>query len=181
MQNNRSPGSDGFSAEFFKMFWKNLGHFIVRSINRGFLKGELSITQRERILTCTPKDNKPRHFITNYMPISLLNCVYKIDSGTTANRIKGTLQKLIHKDQTGFIAGRYIGENTRLVYDIMHHTEEHNLPGLLLLVNFEKAFDSVSRSFIYKVLEFFGFGNSIISWIKLFNNNTKLRIHQGGN
>ena len=35
MQNNRSPGSDGFSAEFFKMFWKNLGHFIVRSINHG--------------------------------------------------------------------------------------------------------------------------------------------------
>ena len=47
MQNNRSPGSDGFSAEFFKNFWKNLGHFIVRSINHGFVKGELSITQRK--------------------------------------------------------------------------------------------------------------------------------------
>ena len=181
MQNNRSPGSDGFSAEFFKMFWKNLGHFIVRSINHGFVKGELSITQREGIITCITKDNKPHHFITKYRPISLLNCVYKIASGTIANRIKGTLQKLIHKDQTGFIAGRYIGENTRLVYDIMHHTEEHRLPGLLLLVHFEKAFDSVSWSFIYKVLEFFCFGNSIISWIKLFNHNTNLRINQGGN
>ena len=63
----------------------------------------------------------------------------------------------------------------------MHHTEEHSLPGLLLLVDFENVFDSVSWSFIYKVLEFFGFGNSIISWIKLLNHNTKLRIHQGGN
>ena len=99
-------------------------------VNHGFVKGELSITQREGIITCIPKDNKPRNFITHYRSISLLNCVYKIASGTIANRIKGTLQKLIHKDQTGFIAGRYIGENTRLVYDIMHHTEEHSLPGL---------------------------------------------------
>ena len=63
----------------------------------------------------------------------------------------------------------------------MDHTEENNLPGLLLLVDFEKAFDSVSWSFIYKVLEYFGYGKSIISWIKLFNNNAKLRINQGGN
>ena len=93
------------------------------------------------------------------------------------------MKELIHKDQTGFIAGRYIGENTRLIYDIMDHTEQNNLPGLLLLVDFEnfKAFDSVSWSFIYKVLEYFGFGQSIISWVKLFNNNAKLRINQGGN
>ena len=93
--------------------------------------------------------------------------------------MKGTLKELIHNDQTGFIAGRYIGENTRLIYDIMDHTEQNNLPGLLLLVYFEKAFDSVSWSFIYKVLEYFGFGQSIISWVKLFNNNAKLRINQG--
>ena len=59
MSNNRSPGSDGFSAEFFKMFWKKMGQFKVRSVNYGFSKGELSITQREGIITCIPKENKP--------------------------------------------------------------------------------------------------------------------------
>ena len=181
MSNNRSPGSDGFSAEFFKMFWKKMGHFVVRSINYGFSKGELSITQREGIITCIPKENKPRHFVKNYRPISLLNCVYKIASGVIANRIKGTLHKLIHTDQTGFIAGRYIGENIRLIYDIMQYTEENSIPGLLLSADFEKAFDSVSWSFTYKVMEFFGFGNSIISWIKTFNNNVKLSVNQCGN
>ena len=63
MSNNRSPGSDGFSAVlFFKMFWKK-GHFIVRSINDGFTKGVLSVTQREGVITCIPKDNKPRNQI----------------------------------------------------------------------------------------------------------------------
>ena len=136
------------------MFWKTLGHFIVRSINCGFNKGKLSVTQREGIITCIPKDNKTRHLIKNYRPISLLICTYKIVSGVIAHRIKGTLQKLIHSDQTGFIAGRYVGENIRLFYDIMHSTVENHLPGLLLLVDFEKTFDSVSWSFIYKVMEF---------------------------
>ena len=61
----------------------------------------------------------------------------------------------------------------------MHYTDEHNIPGLLLLIDFEKAFDSVSWSFLYKVLEFFGFGNSIISWIKLFNKNASLSVNIG--
>ena len=181
MSNNRSPGSDGFSAEFFKMFWKKIGYFIIRSINYGFIKGELSATQREGIITCIPKDNKPRHFIKNYRPISLLNCVYKIASGVIAHRIKSTIHKIIHADQTGFIAGRYIGENTRLVYDIMQYTEENNIPGLLLLIDFEKAFDSVSWSFLYKVLELFGYGNSVIPWKKLFNCNARLSVNQCGN
>ena len=181
MSNNRSPGSDGFTAEFFKIFWKKIGHFVVRSINYVFSKGELSITQREGIITCIPKDNKPRHFVKNFRPISLLNCVYKIASGVIAARIKSTLHKLIHSDQTGFIVGRYIGENTILIYDIMQYTEENNIPGLLLYVDFENAFDSVSWPFIHKVMEFFGFGNSIISWIKTSNKNVKLSVNQCGN
>ena len=76
MSNNRSPGSSGFGAEFFKVFWKHLGHFVVRSINYGYSKGELSITQRKGIITCIPKESKDRTLITNYRPISLLNlCV----------------------------------------------------------------------------------------------------------
>ena len=77
MANNKSPGTDGFGAEFFKMFWKQLGHFVVRSINFGFLMGELSVTQKQGIITCLPKENKSRYQMKNYRPISLLNCVIK--------------------------------------------------------------------------------------------------------
>ena len=181
MSNNRSPVSDGFGAEFFKFFFRrNLGHFIARSLNYGYQIGELSVTQKEGIITCIPKDNKPRQFLKKYRPISLLSCVYKIASGVLAMRLRTTLAKLINKDQTGFLAGRYLGENTRIIYD-MHYTEQNDMLGLLLLVDFEKAFDSISWSFLYKVLEFFGFGNSIISWIKTLYKNAKLKVNQGGN
>ena len=91
-----------------------------------------------------PKGDKPRHFLKNWRPISLLNTVYKVASESIAARLKSVLDKLIHPDQTGFIAGRYFGENSRLIYDIMGYTEEEKIPGFLLLIDFEKAFDSLS-------------------------------------
>lgn len=108
MKNNKSPGTDGFSAEFFKFFFKDLKTFIKNSINEGYKLGMLSVTQREGLITCLPKGEKPRQFLKNWRPITLLNVVYKIASGCIAERIKSTLSKLISTDQTGFISGRYI-------------------------------------------------------------------------
>ena len=62
----------------------------------------------------------------------------------------------------------------------MQYTEVNKIPGLLMLIDFEKAFDSISWSFIYKVLKFFGFGNYIIDWVKILNNNFKATILQSG-
>jgi exonuclease III len=180
MKNDKSPGSDGFSAEFLKIFWKDLGHFIVRSINYGYNINEMSSSQKLGIITCIPKPNKPKYFLKNWRPITLLNCIYKIASGCIANRIKKVLDKIISKDQTGFIKGRFIAENIRLIYDIMQYTEQHQIPGLLFLVDFEKAFDSVSWTFVEQALEFFNFKISIKTWIKTFYNNSESRILQNG-
>ena len=86
-----------------------------------------------------------------------MNVIYKLASGSIAERMKTVLDKLINKDQTGFIKGRFIGENIRLVYDIMHFTEQNNIPGLIMLIDFEKAFDTISWQFISQVLDFFLF------------------------
>ena len=154
--------------------------FIVYSLNYEYDIGELSVTQKLGIITCLPKGNKPRHLLQNWRPISLLNTVYKIASGVIANRFKTVLDKLIDFEQTGFISGRYIGENIRLIYDMLQYTEENEIPRLLLLTDFEKAFDSVSWEFLYSVLKFFNF-QSIIHWVKVFYNNIKSAIIQGGN
>ena len=110
----------------------------------------------------------------------MLTVIYKIASGTIANRIKTVLNSLISHKQNGFVPGRYIGESTRLIYDIMHFTELHNIPGLLILIDFEKAYDSISWKFLYKVLSFLGFTNNFISWIKLFNTDIKTAALQNG-
>ena len=154
LKNGKAPGTSGFQADFFKFFWSDMGHFIVRSFKCSILKGELSTSQKLGIITILPKGNKPRDFLKNWRPISLLNTTYKIFSGIIASRLKKVLNTLIHENQKGFLAGRFIGENTRLMYDIIHQTEILNKPGMILLLDFEKAFDSVSWKFIHKVLNF---------------------------
>lgn len=180
MKNNKSPGLDGFTVEFLKFFWVDIGHFILRSINYGYHTGSLSITQKQGIITCIPKPNKSRDTLKNWRPISLLNVIYKLASAVIANRFKKVLNTIIHENQKGFIAGRFLGENVRLIYDVLFETKQQNIPGLLLSIDFEKAFDTVSWKFIMEVLDYFNFGNSIKRWMGLFQNGSETCILQNG-
>ena len=100
-------------------------------------------------------------------PISLLNTSYKLLSGSLAERLKPCLNKIISHEQKAYVPGRYIGEVTKTCYDILHYAKENNTPGLILLIDFEKAFDSISHSMILKTLRFFGFYEGFIKWVKL--------------
>jgi hypothetical protein len=93
----------------------------------------------------------------NWRPISLLNTDLKIASAVLANRLKQVLSFIIGDTQKGFMKNRFMGENTQLLYDLMHYLEENDLDGLLLLVDFEKAFDSIEWEFLIKALKSFNF------------------------
>jgi hypothetical protein len=75
----------------------------------------------------------------------------------------------------------YIGDNIRLIYDMLQFTEENDIPGLLLLIDFEKAFYCISWDFLLSVLKFFNFGESIINGVQVFYNNISSAVIQGGN
>ena len=93
---------------------------------------------------------------------------YKIASKAIARRIEPMLTKLVHPDQMGFIKGRYIGENVRLIGDIMEQTRVNNTPGILISVDFKKAFDSLEWSCLQSALKKFNFGDSLRKWIEIF-------------
>ena len=87
MNNLKTPGNDGFTAEFFKKFWTDLKFFILNSLNCGYRTGSLSITQKQRKITCFPKPNKSPFCLKNWRPISLLNVIYKLASSVIAARL----------------------------------------------------------------------------------------------
>ena len=91
MKNDKSPGMDGFTTEFYKFFWKDINLFSIRSFNHGYEKGHLSVTQRQGVITCLPKEGKSKFYIKNWHPISLLNVDYKICSSSIAQRLKKSL------------------------------------------------------------------------------------------
>ena len=129
-------------------------------------KNTLNAAQLEGTITCIPKGGKVRNNLKNWRPITLLNSIYKFFSGIIAERIKIVLPNLIHSDQKGFVNGRIIGENTRLIYDIIDEINRQNSKGLIILIDFEKAFNSISWEFISKTLNMFNFGDNTINWIK---------------
>ena len=180
MKSEKSPGLDGYTAEFNKKIWIDLGIFVLRSINYGYENGSLSVTKKQGVITCLPKQDKDRNYLKNWRPISLLNVVYKLASSAIANRMKTVLDSLIHEDQKGFISGRCLSKNIRLIYDVLFETKNQELPGLILSIDFEKAFDTVSWEFIERVLQYFNFGLSLISWIKLFQTGSESCIIQNG-
>ena len=153
--------------EFYKVFWNEISDCLLNTINYAYSKGKFSISQRHGIIELIPKRDAEPYFVKNWRPIALLNSDYKIAAKTIANRLQNVLPKLINSDQTGFLKGRFIVENIRLIDDLINHTAARNIPGLLMFPDFEKAFDSVEWSFIWKTLSSFNFGPSLINWIKL--------------
>ena len=180
MKNGKSPGIDGLPNKFLKVFWNKLKFWILRALNFSFKNRIMPLTLRQCITTCLPKPEKPRELLSNWRPLPMLSVIYKLASTSIANRIKPHLDQLISNEQTGFIPGRFIGESTQLIYDLMHYTEKMQIPGLLMIIDFRKAFDSISWSFIYKTLSLMGFTEGFIKWIKLFNNNIKATVIQNG-
>ena len=106
--------------------------------------------------------------------------MYKIGSACIANRLKVVLPTLINQDQTGFMADRFIGDNIRLIHDLISYLHRTKLPGLLLCLDFEKAFDSVDWNFMFKILRAFGFWQDICQWISTFYKCIKSTVAVNG-
>ena len=133
----------------------------MESLNAAYENGQLSISQSRGIITLIPKEESSLLELKNWRPITLLNVDYKIASKAIAKRIEPILPSLIHPDQTGFVKGRYIGENIRLIADVTEQTRKLNLSGILLSLDFQKAFNTLEWSCIHRVLNLYNFCDSL--------------------
>ena len=180
LKNGKSPGSDGFTVEFYKFFWKEIKMLVINSLNYAYQIGELSIEQKRGVITLIPKKGSIRTKLNNWRPITLLNIDYKIAAKVLASRIKRVLPMIINNDQVSYIPNRYIGENVRITADILDYTSLKKIPGILLLIDFEKAFDTIKWNFIIKALRKFNFGDSFVRWVKTLYNNIQTAVINNG-
>ena len=157
-----------------------MGHDLVASLNAAYELGELSISQRRGIITLLPKEDGSLLELPNWRPITLLNIDYKIASKAIAERLEAVLPTIVHIDQTGLIKGRYIGENIRLINDVMEHAKIENKEGILTSLDFKKTFDSLEWPLIHKTLEMFNFGDSLMRWVTLFYSNIESAVINNG-
>ena len=180
MATNKSPGSDGFTAEFYHHFWNLIAKYMVESFNYAFQNGILSISQRQGVISLIPKKEKNLEVLKNWGPVSLLNVDYKILTKVIALRLEMVLPKIISFSQSGYVKGRYIGESIRLIKDVMDFTKRNNLPEIAVFLDFEKAFDSIEWDFLQICLQSFNFGPQLRRWVSIFYNNITSCILNNG-
>ena len=101
-------------------------------------------------------------------------------SKVIAARIKNVVPNIIHHNQTGFIEDCYIGETVQSIFDIMELTVEENFLGIMIFIDFQKAFDSFEWNYVLSCQQYFNFGPDFIRWVKTFNKNIQSCVINNG-
>ena len=115
LNNKSAPGSDGLTADFYKVFWKSLKRPLYDSFIQSIEQGQLSTNQGRGIITLKHKGkDTARENINNWGPITLTNVDYKILTKLLARRLQGVIKKIVYENQSGFIKGRNITTHIRL-------------------------------------------------------------------
>ena len=171
MENNKSPGNDGLSKEFYECFWDEVKKPFLASIHKAFLNQELSTSQKQAVIKMLEKKDKDKRFIKNWRPISLLNTDMKIISKVLSTRIKSVLPYLISSNQMAYVKNRFINKSGRVISDISEIAKRLALKGFFITIDIEKAFDSFNHCFLLQVFQKFGFRVDFVSWMKTILKN----------
>jgi len=179
MKENKAPGLDGICSEFYQKMWSVIGNLLVKVFNDCYERGKLSDTQSSAVATLIYKKGKADE-IENYRPISLTNVDYKILASILANRMSRVMSTIIKADQTAYMKGRFMGQNIRQFLDVYEDYKCSEKEGIILALDFKKAFDSIEWNFIFRALKFFNFGDSFIRWVNTLYTDPSLFIKNNG-
>ena len=179
MKGASSPGCDGFTVNYLRVFWEDMKHLTTDALNSSF-GNTLTTTLRKAVVKLLRKGTKDPTLPGNYRPISLLSIFYKLASCAITQRIKPAVASIIGRQQKAYLQHNNIGSCIINLINLIKHTISNKQAGLILLIDFKKAFDSISHNFIENTLHILGFGPDIICWIKTFLKNRDAQILLGG-
>jgi hypothetical protein len=159
------PGPDGLPFLFYQKFWDLIKSDVVDLFN-DFHKGALDLKRLNfALVTLIPKVGEATN-MKQFRPISLLNCNFKIFSKLLTLKLTAVVQRIVAPTQSAFIKGRYILESVVVAHELVHSVYQSGEPGIVLKLDYEKAYDRVSSSFLFDMLEARGFDPVWINWIK---------------
>ncbi|GKB58295.1 RNA-directed DNA polymerase, eukaryota [Tanacetum coccineum] len=162
---NKSPGPDGFSFEFFRRYWNFIGLDFCSAVECFFTIGFLPKGCNASFIALIPNVLDAK-FVLDFRPISLIGSVYKVITKILANRLAPVISDIMSNSQSAFIANRSILDGPFILNEIIAWCKRKNKQALIFKVDFAKAYDSVRWDYLFDVLNAFGFGPNWCKWIR---------------
>ncbi|GJV52623.1 RNA-directed DNA polymerase, eukaryota [Tanacetum coccineum] len=162
---NKSPGPDGFTFEFFRKFWDVIGPDFCIAVEWFFDHGSFSIGCNSSFIALIPKTLDPK-CVSDYRPISLIGSLYKVVTKILATRLSVVISGLISDVQTAFLPNRQILDDPFIISEILSWCKQKSQQAMIFKVDFAKAYDSIRWDYLDDVLNSFGFGSKWRSWIR---------------
>jgi hypothetical protein len=152
MDKNKAPGPDGLPTEFFQVCWPIIKDDML-DLFADFYLGNMDIKRiNYDIITLLPK-TKEASMIQQFMPICLLNCLYKWFTKCLTLRVEPEMSRIIHNTQSAFMKERNIMNNILTLHEILHEIKCKKQIGVVLELDFKKAYDKVSWGFCTKMFK----------------------------
>ena len=116
----------------------------------------------------------------SYRPMTLLNTDYKLAARTVASRLGPVLNQVVDPTQTGFLPKRWVGDNVLAHLEEISYLEDTQQPGVIVFLDFEKAFDRLDRSWIEQCMAAVGFRCGAQRWVHILHTGTTARVAFNG-
>jgi len=165
MEHNKAPGPDSFPAEFYQVFWNVIKDDLM-ALFSDFHREDLNLFSLNfGMVTLIPKVADATR-IQQYRPICVLNVSFKIFTKVATNRLNHVAKTVVSPTQTAFMPGRNIMEGVVILHETIHELHTKNRDGIILKIDFEKAYDKVKWPFLQQTLRMKGFSSKWCRWIE---------------
>ena len=172
----KTPGVDGVDKVFLQRYWTLIGPTIYHAQKIFIGEEKLNNFLETGLIKLLKKGGTKGEIIKDWRPITLLSQIYKLISGVVARRLKKLLGKLISGCQKAYQNTTNIGEIILDVLEIIAISKYHKKPGMILEIDFSKAFDSINHNYIYETLSFLNFGQKFIKIVRTMLNSRRCNI-----
>lgn len=177
----KSPGFDGFPAQFFQKHWNLVGSDVIDIVTKAFRDGKIPHGLNHTLITLVPKTSSPQHMHL-FRPISLCSTIYKVISKIIVARLRPLLGDLVSPNQVSYVPGRQISDNIMLAQELLHKCKRSkgNKGFMIWKVDLSKAYDKLSWTFIEQVLYELKLPENLIKLIMSCVTSTSFQVMLNG-
>ena len=178
---DKAPGPDGMTARFLQSNWELMKRDITVAIQQVFQTGTTPAAWLASKMILIPKVKDPKT-PKDYRPITIGNIIYRLLMKIIANKLQPHMGRVISKNQTAFLKGRSIADNTILMKEVVHsfNMSAYKEEAFLLKADINKAFDMVRWEFVEEAMRAIGIPARLVTIVMSAMARSKVTIHING-